>query len=135
MKGIIDRIWQNKTKDEKNYWVLNIDGQNYSVWDKKYIEGLQEGAMVEYEWATSGDFKKIVEIRKIDGQPTREREDKLHARNQQIIRMSCIKSATMLVSNSDGDPDEKGTMTLGLARKFERYVTDGDEDQKPAREE
>ncbi|MCJ7816611.1 MAG: hypothetical protein MUP55_02025 [Candidatus Aenigmarchaeota archaeon] len=118
MKGVIDRIFENTTKKKMPYWVLSIGGENYSVWDKKFMEGLQEGATVEYGWAASGDFKKVTEIRRIDMEPSLDREGKAYSRSQQIVRMSCIKSATMLVSNFDTHPNEKGEITLGLARKF-----------------
>jgi len=130
MKGVIDRIFENTTKKKMPYWVLSIGGENYSVWDKKFMEGLQEGATVEYEWVASGDFKKVTEIRKIDMEPGLERAEKAYNRNQQIVRMSCIKSATVLVSNFEAHPDEKGTITLGLARKFEDYVTDREEKEE-----
>ena len=108
MKGVIDRIFENTTKKKMPYWVLSIGGENYSVWDKKFMEGLQEGATVEYEWVASGDFKKVTEIRKIDMEPGLEREEKAYTRNQQIVRMSCIKSATVLVSNFDATSRRKG---------------------------
>jgi hypothetical protein len=127
MKGVIDKIFENKTKKQKPYWVLSIGGENYSVWDRKFMEGLQEGATVEYEWMASGDFKKVTEIRRIDMEPGLDQGQKAYNRNQQIVRMSCIKSATVLVSNSDADPKEKGKITLGLARKFEEYITERDE--------
>lgn len=130
MKGVIDRIFENTTKKKMPYWVLSIGGENYSVWDKKFMEGLQEGATVEYGWAASGDFKKVTEIRRIDMEPSLDREGKAYSRSQQIVRMSCIKSATMLVSNFDTHPNEKGEITLGLARKFEQYVTEKDEGAK-----
>jgi len=131
MKGVIDRIWENKTKDrKKDYWVLSIGGENYSVWDKKYVEGLQEGAAVEYGWMQSGDFRKITEIRTIDMEPDERLEGRFNSRNHQIMRLSCIKSATALLSNCEGSPDEKGEITVTLARKFEQYVREGDDDEK-----
>ena len=47
MKGVIEKIWENKTEDGKAYLVLRIGGEKYSVWDKKYMEGLVEGSAVE----------------------------------------------------------------------------------------
>lgn len=131
MKGVIDKIWENKTKEGKKYWVLNIDGEKYSVWDKKYMEGIQEGSAVEYEWAASGDFRKVTGIKKIEIDPDFNPGER-NAKNHQIIRMSCLKSATALVSNIDGKPDEKGEITLGIARRFEKYVAEGDDEKKSA---
>ncbi len=130
MKGIIDKIWENKTKGNKPYWVLSINGDNYSVWDKKYLEGIQEGSSVEYEWRPSGDYRKVTDLKKIEMEPGFERAGKSNGRDQQIIRMSCVKSAVVLASNSDKLPKDKAEMTLGIARQFEKYVTDK-EDEAP----
>ena len=129
MEGRIDKIWENE-KNGKRYWVLSINGEKYSVWDEKYMNGLSEGSSVDYNWKKSGDFRKITDIRKLDVQP-------IYSKNEQIIRMSCIKSAAVLVSDFDADPDEKGEVALGIARKFEQYVIEGNEDKKenPKQEE
>ena len=42
MKGVIDKIWENKIDDGKAYFVLKIGREKYSIWDKKYMEGLEE---------------------------------------------------------------------------------------------
>jgi len=130
MKGIIDKIWENKTKEGKRYWVLNIGGENYSVWDKRHMEGLQEGIAVDYDWSQSGDFRKVTGIRKLDAPPYLDPEDRIDGRSQQIVRMSCIKSAAALVSSAEADPDEKGEITIGIARKFEKYVVEGNGEEK-----
>jgi hypothetical protein len=31
MKGVVDKIWKNKTDDGKPYFVLKIGGEKYSV--------------------------------------------------------------------------------------------------------
>ena len=71
-KGVIDKIWKNKTDDGKLYFVLKIGGEKYSLWDKKYMEGFEEGTTVEYESSQSRKFKKITAMRKIDLEPERE---------------------------------------------------------------
>lgn len=37
MKGIIGKIWKNQTATGKDYWVLSVGGNNYSIWDKQYV--------------------------------------------------------------------------------------------------
>lgn len=128
MKGMIDRIFENTTKKKTPYWVLSIGGENYSVWDKKFMEGLHEGAMVEYEWAASGDFKKVTDIKKVEMEPNFERPGKSNSRDQQIIRMSCIKSAVVLTSSYDKHPNDRAEITLGIARNFEKYITENEEE-------
>jgi hypothetical protein len=86
MKGVVDKVWENKTDDGKPYFVLKIGGEKYSVWDKKYMDGIEEGSMVEYESAQSGKFKKIIDMKKIDLEPGVDRpERKPRDRNGQEI--------------------------------------------------
>ncbi len=69
MKGIVDKVWENKTDDGKVYLVVRIRQNKYSVWDKKHMEDLNEGAAVEYEYTQSGKFKKITDMKKIELEP------------------------------------------------------------------
>jgi hypothetical protein len=48
--------------------------------------------------------------------------------------MSCIRSAAALVADFGAPPEEKADITLGLARKFEKYVIDPEEEMKPLQE-
>jgi hypothetical protein len=136
MKGIVDKIWVNKTDDGKPYFVLKIGREKYSVWDKEYMDGIEEGSAVEYESTQSGKFKKITDMRKIDLEPGIDLpERKSRDRNgQEIVRMSCIRSAAALVADFGAPPEEKADITLGLARKFEKYVIDPEEEMKPLQE-
>ena len=100
------------------------------------MEGLEEGAAVEYESTQSGKFKKITDMRKIDLEPgfdppERKPRDK---NGQEIVRMSCIRSAAALVADFGAPPEEKAEITLGLARKFEKYVIDPEEEVNPLKE-
>ena len=133
MKGVVDKVWENKTDDGKPYFVLKIGGEKYSIWDKKYMDGIEEGSMVEYESAQSGKFKKITDMKKIDLEPGidppgRRSRDR---NGQEIVRMSCIRSAAALVADFGAPPEEKADITLGLARKFEKYVIDPEEEVRP----
>ena len=136
MKGVVDKVWENKTDDGKPYFVLKIGGEKYSVWDKKYMDGIEEGSKVEYESAQSGKFKKITDMKKIDLGPGIDLpERKPRDRNgQEIVRMSCIRSATALIADFGAPPEEKAEITLGLARKFEKYVIDPEEEVNPLKE-
>ncbi len=57
MKGIIEQIWENESKNGQQYVTVQIDGERYSVWDDKHFDQLQEGAEIEYEFRQSGNFK------------------------------------------------------------------------------
>ncbi len=45
--------------------------------------------------------------------------------------MSCIRSAAALVADFGAPPEEKADIALGLARKFEKYVIDHEEEVRP----
>jgi hypothetical protein len=94
------------------------------------MEGLEEGSAGEYESARSGKFKKITDIKKIELEPGMvPPEKKPRDRNGlEIVRMSCIRSAAALVADFGAQPEEKAEIALGLARRFEKYVTEKDED-------
>ena len=130
MKGIIDRVFENRTREGKRYWVLSIGGENYSVWDKKYMNGLTEGCEIDFDWTQSGDFKKMTDLKKIHLEPILDRREEAERRNTQILRLSCIKSATSLISDLDLTPAEKGEITLEIARGFEKYVKETDEEKE-----
>ena len=97
MRGTIEKIWENETKGKKKYHILAIGGENYSVWDPKLVEPLSEGSETEYEWTQSGDYKKITDLKKIQTGP----ESKPSSRDRRsvdIIRMSCLKSASDILN-------------------------------------
>ena len=123
MKGSIDKIWENETKDNKTYHVVNIGGENYSVWDSKLLDDLTEGSSVEYEWKKSGDYKKITDLRKIDANPGLE-GPKPDRKSTEIMRMSCLRSASEVLHGLDIEPVEKTKQALDIARQFEKYVRD-----------
>jgi len=119
MKGKITRIWRNETGDGQRYCVLEIDGQKYSLWDEKYFDKLREGLEVDYEWKKSGRFKKITDIKILEPQTCRDRCIK-------IIRMSCLKSASEILYGLEGDPYKKADLAVEIAKRFEKYVLDGE---------
>ena len=87
MRGKIERIWENQTKDGEKYWVLSIDGKNYSVWDPAVLEGLSEGMEVEYEFRRSGKYNRITDLKKLD--TSQRGPDAESPRDLKIIRDSC----------------------------------------------
>jgi len=129
MQGTIDKIWENQTKGNKTYHVLEIGGEKYSVWDTKLIEGLGEGSVVEYDWKRSGDFMKITDLRKIDPAPQFEPgyQDR---KAREIVRMSCLRSASEILNGIYIGPDDKMRKALEIAKEFEKYVTDMEAGEK-----
>ena len=130
MKGQVSRIWQNETQKGKAYWVVSTRSDNgefvrYSVWDWKILEGIHEGDIITYKFKRSGNYNNMTEISKSE-KPIASTEEMLEYqlgnRVEQIARMSAIKSATQLLSNYVGDPQEKITKTLETAKEFEKYI-------------
>ncbi|NIO04001.1 MAG: hypothetical protein GTN74_05120 [Proteobacteria bacterium] len=123
----MDKIWENE-KNGTKYWVLEIGGEKYSVWDSKYIHDVQEGATVEYQWRKSGNFKKITEITPIDNPVKGEAEG---AETQtQIRRMGCLKYAAELVAPLPSSAIDKARDVLNMAKAFESYVQEGEVPEK-----
>lgn len=111
MRGTIEKIWENKTKNGKKYWVISVDGKRYSVWNEELLKGLAVGDAVELSWTGSGRFMNVSKIVKLSVA-----ED---SKAMQIIRMSCLRSAVEFFSGSRRPRLER---VLSLAKTFEDYV-------------
>ena len=110
VKGKIEKISERKTRNGKRYWVITVDGKEYSVWDEDLIKGLSIGDLVEISWTEAGKFLNVNKIEKLlDGQ----------GRIKQIIKLSCLRLAIELLSNSKNPRPER---VLSVARAFEDYV-------------
>ena len=44
MKGIIEQIWENESKNGQPYLTVQIDGERYSVWDDKHFDQFKESS-------------------------------------------------------------------------------------------
>lgn len=67
-------------------------------------------------------------IKKIETEPGFERVGKTNSRDQQIIRMSYIKSVVVLASGFESHPNDRAEMTLGIASQFEEYITEKEDE-------
>jgi hypothetical protein len=120
MKGTVEKIEEKHAKNGQKYLLLAIDGQNYSLWDGKAFERVHEGDAVEYKWKAAGDYRNITEIDPVNGSP----DDGLGSRDEHILRMSCLKSASAIFGNLGVEPDERVKITISAARRFEKYIRD-----------
>lgn len=77
MKGTIEQIWENESKNGQQYLTVQIDGERYSVWDTKYFDQLHEGAEIEYQFRQSGNFRNITEVSN-PAQSEQQREQQSH---------------------------------------------------------
>ena len=127
MKGIIEQIWENESKNGQQYLTVQIDGERYSVWDDKHFDQLQEGTEIEYEFRQSGNFKNITEVsnpaqsEQNDGPPMYHND-----RDRQITRLSCLKSAAEIIAPAQFESNTKRDLVIETARVFERYVREDD---------
>jgi hypothetical protein len=118
MKGQIEKIWDNESRNGQRYLGLSIDGQRYTLWDEKYFGRLEEGDVIDFEWKKSGKFKNITKINLDEDDGFMER------RQASIIRMSCLKSASELIADSEIEPGKRADLAIEFARKFEDYVSE-----------
>jgi len=126
MRGIIEQVWENESRNGQKYLTVQVEGERYSVWDDKYFDVLQEGASIDYEFRQSGNFKHLTDIEPVDGNGNGIPPYQPNNKDRQITRMSCLKSASEIMAPVQLDPDTKREMVIDTARYFERYVFEGD---------
>ncbi len=124
MRGIIDQVWENESRNGQKYLTVQIEGERYSVWDTEYFDILAPGATIDYDVRQSGNFRHLTDIEQVDNHelPPYQPNNK----EKQIARMSCLKSASEILAPVQLDPDSKREMVIDTARYFERYVFEGD---------
>jgi len=128
MKGEVEKVWKNETQDGRRYEVLQINGDRYSLWEEDYLDRIQEGQSLEFDFRESGDFKNITKIYEKPETGPEEKRNEYDGRNRKIIRMSCLRSASQILGGSRIPAGERAEKTIEIAKKFEKYVNnDGDE--------
>lgn len=120
----MERIWENE-RNGKPYWVLRINGERYTVWNPKLLEGIQEGSLVAYEFKRSGNYRHITRLIPVP-EPGETGAGSaglyLNERDARMVRMSALRSAAQLIYTIEMRWEEKVESTLQLAREFERYI-------------
>lgn len=100
----------------------------YSLWDENYIDQIQEGQPLEFDFKESGDFKNITDI--YDGsEGTHGKPDYGNTRLNKITKMSCLKSASQVLAGSGITYEDGADKTIEIARKFEKYLNEEELDQ------
>ncbi len=151
MKGKIDALWQNKTREGTPYLAVQIGEDRYTIWDEKYFDRFKRGDAVEFKYINKGKYRNIVEMTGYapDGgikggdkatpyagsEPT-EKPIKpfLSQKDLHIARMSALKTAAYLSSgliDPQMESSEKTDFIIDLARQFERYITDAGDSDEP----
>ena len=128
MKGTVEQIWENESRNGQTYLTVQIGGERYSVWDAKYFDRFQQGAEVEYDFRQSGNFKNITEVNGLTGSPDGEPDQPMYHndRDLRITRLSCLKSAAGIIAPALMEPAAKRDLVIDTARVFERYVGEDD---------
>ncbi len=134
MKGVIEDMYVNTSKNGNDYLTLIIGGEKYFLWDEKYFDGLEVGKEINYQWSQNGKFKRITEI-DYNHEPSQEPAQKVEPlpidrKTLQMVRMSSLKSASVILQNAQLAPEEKSELTLDLARKFEKYIIEDNHDEE-----
>jgi hypothetical protein len=128
MKGMIEKVWENKTQKEgKKYMTVEVAGNRYSIWDEKYFDAVKPGLEIEYETRQSGKYQTITALKPAGSVSNGHEEpnglQEPEYRSRSMRRMSCLRAASTLTASLDltsvGDPVD---FTIGVARKFEDYI-------------
>jgi hypothetical protein len=123
MKGEVEKVWKNETEDGRRYEVLQIGAERYSLWEEDYLDKIQEGQILEFDFRESGDFKNITKVYESPENETREPgygDQKL----KKTIRMSCLKSASRVLIGSKIPYQNRAEKAIEIAKKFEKYIGD-----------
>lgn len=123
MKGEVEKVWKNETEDGRKYEVFQIGGERYSLWDEDYLDRIQEGQILEFDFKQSRDFKNITEIYEQPGEVEREPEYG-NQRLKKTIKMSCLKSASRVLIGSKIPYQNRAEKAIEIAKKFEKYIDD-----------
>jgi hypothetical protein len=134
VKGEIEKIWKNETADGRKYEVLQMNGERYSLWEEDYLDKLQEGQTLEFDFRESEDFKNITKIyEKPETGPEEKRNEYDDQKTRKTVRMSCLKSASRVLIGSKIPYQNRAEKAIEIAKKFEKYIDD-EEFEKPESE-
>ncbi|MFC1560872.1 hypothetical protein ACFL4V_00175 [Candidatus Latescibacterota bacterium] len=121
VRGKVEGIRSFRRSDGSEYWVLTIDGKQYSTFDPEHVSYIREGETVEYSYTDSGNYKRIVAIRRICKNSDCSNR-KLTPETVRIVRMNCLRTAAELISDTKITPDGRASLAIEIARKLEDHV-------------
>jgi hypothetical protein len=124
VKGRIEDMKVKQARNGNKYISLLVDGQRYAVWDQSLLSKLHVGDVVEYKAEPKGRFTELTYLEVVETGNNDLAAFNLYdeMRTRQIVRMSCIKSASTVVTGMDLMPEEKPDKTIEVAKQFEKYV-------------
>lgn len=124
MKGEVEKVWENETKDGRRYNVLQINGERYSLWDENYVDKIQEGQKLEFDFKESGEFRNITEIFEKPEQEAPIESGYQDRKIKKIIKMSCLRSASRVLAGSKIPYQNRADRAIEIAKKFEKYLNE-----------
>lgn len=127
MKGEVEKVWRRQTSDGRRFDVVQVNGERYSIWEEAYLDKIQEGQIIEFDYRESGDFKNIDAIYRVESKEKAANskdsaKDYEDPRLTKIIRMSCLRSASRLLSGLRIPYEDRAKKAIEIAKEFERYV-------------
>ena len=121
MYGRLEKIWHNRRADGSEYWVLSIDNQRYTVSNRDLIRNIHDGDFVEFAFTSSGRYRTIITLKR-NVMKGREERDQPCPETHRDTRLHCLRTAALLVQDSDVTPERKPKLAMDVARKLERYA-------------
>jgi len=123
VQGTVDKIWHNHRADGSEYWVLSIDGQRYSTWDKNMVADIQEGYTVEFAFTDSGRYRNLTALKRLSGEPFIT-ADRIAPSPESLrtVKMSCLRTAAEMLKDTTLLPEQKVSLAINMAERLENYV-------------
>lgn len=125
----IEEIKEKQTQEGKDYWVLRSKGEGYFVWEKKLIEGVNEGDTVTITYEP-GKFPKVSEIVKSEGsgaqaEGARSDDEETVSKQQSIHRSVALQCAVEFGKDIDiAEGYKRASKVVKMAKEFLGFLQD-----------
>ena len=129
MQGTIDSIEARKTKNQKPYHLVKIDGEAYWVWEANLIKDVAEGDNVDFDYE-GDEYPKLTSIKKGtggDGKPKQtSKYDDTKIWNTCLM---CAKDIVVALINTGGGKaagmKDVDITTINMAKAFYQASENG----------
>ena len=122
MLGVLENVEENRSQRGDKYWTLIISGRRYTAWDADLLNGIQPGDQVQFAFQQSGQYRKILELRKSSAQNLGRWFHFQEDRSRRIARMSCLRTAAQVLEGKRPRNMKRAEAALHIARLFEEYI-------------
>lgn len=136
VEGEVEKILEGETRNGDGYLVVRICGQGYFDWHElSEKEGVHVGDCVRVDFEP-GQWPRIQKIEKIsEGEnagasgPGASALERAERREGRIVRLSCLRTAAELLSQSDLGYEDKKAEVLVLAEEMAAWVKAGESEE------